>query len=725
MSKLKREEGLTAHVQDKVLTSTFDETWSEEFMEKESQLQATGICCMIVSCFFLVVGTRNNLAFDHPWKPVAFWSDLLFGAILLVFASLLTFKIFRPFATEYFNVMACGIVSITYMSQMLPHIVAEVHRSQSDNFLYSVQLKIDYTGSWPVRSCNDTDPVETWTSLAMRSPIISCSNSLFSGDILSQFLSFFIVPFLCQMHHRVAIYLTIALGIIFTVACLLLGSGWGMVFPLAAQLAVGLVTIQYCHVRLKLAKQSFAIVKRTQLTAERNRALIHTFIPKNVLLKLALHPEVQEDRKPDAMLSASIPYCTVMFCCLEPQQDLQAAPTEDFVHLMNTIFSKFDEQVERFGMFKYQHVGDWYIVACPRAACPFDSQEQQKPYPAQYLASMAQLADAMRAIAKTHRLCRVPLWLRVGIHAGPVVGAVVGVIKAFYCLYGDTVNTAARLCKHAGRDHILASVAFADALRPAWPACIRCEAQQEILVKGKGTVSTCRLVLSRQTPSAPPAPDPSACNQDGHDDCGKDNKGELEGWGRLWGRIEALLREAPLEQLVRVTADDLSAEGRMMARSEGYRLRPVRGSFRDSEVERRFLADNSAEHRASVTASILLYLLCAALHLHQCAHPEHPLDFRADGLRELAAARDRMLAILAAHLGLTAAYCAAMLAAVWRDATWCPQCRRHFAVARLGYLAASALAWWAFPGMWRWSICYCAQVLLMLDTTSPSMRTHW
>ena len=163
----------------------------------------------------------------------------------------------------------------------------------------------------------------------------------------------------------------------------------------------------------------------------------------------------------------------------------------------------------------------------------------------------------------------------------------------------------------------------------------------------------------------------------------------------------------------------------MMARNEGYRLWPVCGSFMDSEVERRFLVENSSEHRASLTASILLYLLCAALHLYQCACPEHPLDFSSESLRELAAARDRMLAILAMHLGLSSVHCAAMLAAVWRSAAWCPQCRRHFAVARLGYLAASVLAWRAFPGMWRWSICYCAQILLILDTTSPSMGTHW
>jgi hypothetical protein len=338
---------------------------------------------------------------------------------------------------------------------------------------------------------------------------------------------------------------------------------------------------------------------------------------------------------------------------------------------------------------------------------------------------MVFLADALRAIAETHRIGLSPLWLRVGIHSGPLVGAVVGLFKAFYCLYGDTVNTAARMCKYAGQDHILASAAFADALRPTLPVGISCKETQEIIVKGKGLVTTCRLAVSRRTSSALIGPGPPSNLEDSQDCCPKDKRCTLRGLGALCAWMRAPFQEASLEALAQVPADEMSAEGRVMARCDGYRLWPMCCCFRDSEVEQQFLADSSAEQRVSVTGSILTFLLLAALHLHQCAFPEHPVDFRAYGQHELAVSYSRMLAILAVHLGLSAVYCIALIATVWRKPRWSSKCRRHFFAARVMYLAASALAWWLFPGMWRWNICYSVNVVNMLDTTSPSMRTRW
>ena len=68
-------------------------------------------------------------------------------------------------------------------------------------------------------------------------------------------------------------------------------------------------------------------------------------------------------------------------------------------------------------MFKYQHVADWYIVACPRAACPFDTEAQALNYPERYSLAMLLLAEELQAITRqrfSHHDGR-SIWLKVAL----------------------------------------------------------------------------------------------------------------------------------------------------------------------------------------------------------------------------------------------------------------------------------------------------------------------
>jgi class 3 adenylate cyclase len=121
-----------------------------------------------------------------------------------------------------------------------------------------------------------------------------------------------------------------------------------------------------------------------------------------------------------------------------------------------------------------------------------------------------------------------PPSLRVGMACGPAAGAVIGAHRAFYCLYGDVINTAARMCQLAAAapdppDGVVASAEAAAqvstapsgesaAHAPEAPAMqarggaggVRCQPLAPARVKGKGLMSTFELGLDGRAAGPPP-----------------------------------------------------------------------------------------------------------------------------------------------------------------------------------------------------------------------------
>ncbi|CAN7994120.1 unnamed protein product, partial [Ixodes hexagonus] len=117
------------------------------------------------------------------------------------------------------------------------------------------------------------------------------------------------------------------------------------------------------------------------------------------------------------------------------------------VSWVNATFSLFDVITDRYGVFKVETVGHVYMIVS-------GAPERRQDHADQVCAAALEMLCALQGTGQpfhehgTH--------LRAGIHSGPVAAGVVGMKTLRYCLFGDTVNTAARMQTHGetGRIHI-------------------------------------------------------------------------------------------------------------------------------------------------------------------------------------------------------------------------------------------------------------------------------
>jgi len=124
-------------------------------------------------------------------------------------------------------------------------------------------------------------------------------------------------------------------------------------------------------------------------------------------------------------------------------------------HVLNSMYSSFDEIISTWDLHKVEIIGDayWVSAGCPAKPCLQEGADDERAPPKTRDKQKERAEFAMRAVEVGLALLRAlpsvcddtSLQMRVGIHTGSVVAGVVGKKGPRYHLFGTTVGYAEKM----------------------------------------------------------------------------------------------------------------------------------------------------------------------------------------------------------------------------------------------------------------------------------------
>ncbi|CAJ1964632.1 unnamed protein product [Cylindrotheca closterium] len=169
-------------------------------------------------------------------------------------------------------------------------------------------------------------------------------------------------------------------------------------------------------------------------------------------------------------------------------------PTQVFT-LLESVFCSFDKIARKRNVFKVETVGDSYVAVTGLPEPTKDHASIMALFARECVARFGQLVGTLETTLGPET---GDLGIRVGLHSGPVTAGVLRGDKSRFQLFGDTVNTAARIESTGKRNRIQVSSETASLLRKAGKADWLLLREGRVCAKGKGSLQTYWLLTRKE-----------------------------------------------------------------------------------------------------------------------------------------------------------------------------------------------------------------------------------
>jgi len=247
-----------------------------------------------------------------------------------------------------------------------------------------------------------------------------------------------------------------------------------------------------CHLQPKQVRDRLLAVE----TEKNNRRKGHAMVTNNQKVKSFLSgPGEVDTNQNDQPIADLFLHCTVMFADIAGFTAWSSArePAHVFV-LLQTVYQNFDLIAHRRRVFKVETIGDAYMAVTGLPEPQAKHASIMARFAWDCLDRMGQLTKELESVLGPDTGA---LSMRFGLHSGDVIAGVLKGDRARFQLFGDTVNTAARMESTGLAGRIQVSSSTAEALRKEHKAAWLTPRHDDIAVKGKGVMSTYWLAVKK------------------------------------------------------------------------------------------------------------------------------------------------------------------------------------------------------------------------------------